>query len=84
MAHGLHGAGLQTGSRASHPARKGSSPWFTQDLEGERREDEAGQLLRNYLATIQQETPPGPFSRHLIRVIPNPDRQLTSHLRKWR
>jgi len=46
--------------------------------------DDAGQLLRNYLATIQQETPPGPFSRHLTRAIPDPGRQLTAHLRKWR
>ena len=46
--------------------------------------DEGSRLLRSYLATIQQETPPGPFSRHLNRVLPNSGRQLTAHLKQWR
>ncbi len=43
---------------------------------------EGNQLLRGYLATIQQERPPGPLSGHLKRVFSDPHSQLVKHLRR--
>lgn len=46
--------------------------------------DEGSELLHRYLATIQQERPPGPLSGHLSRTIDDPPRRLIRHLRRWK
>lgn len=41
-------------------------------------------LLKRYLATIQSGRPPGPFSAYLRRIIPDPEANLTAHLKSWK
>ena len=45
--------------------------------------EEATKLLRDYLATIQDRTPPGPLSDHLRKLYSSPERQMTQHLLSW-
>ena len=45
---------------------------------------EAKDVLLQYLASIEAHTPPGPFSKHLRNVWPDPERELTAHLRSWK
>lgn len=45
---------------------------------------ESNKLLHRYLATIQDEQLPGPFSGHLAKIDDDPKRRLLDHLKRWR
>jgi len=46
--------------------------------------DEARKTLGRYLAGIEAHDPPGPLSTQLRKTWPQPERQLTSHLKSWK
>lgn len=46
--------------------------------------DETADVLAQYLAGIEAHIPPGPLSTQLREVWPNPERQLTTHLKSWK
>ena len=46
--------------------------------------DAAAGVLTEYLAGVEAHIPPGPLSTRLREVWPNPERQLTTHLKSWK
>lgn len=45
---------------------------------------ESRQLLLQYLKTIREGEPPGPFSKYLYRAMPNADARLQQHIQSWK